>query len=323
MKRLAFCCLLAAALVGCENDLSTPGAITLQTRKAVEVLPADARFVGRVDLQAVRHNDVLDPFDGQRTWGDELNGELAARLQDFVDATGFDPAEDLREVYVAASGEAPSLVAYADYDRDRLEAYVDERLADDFTRDTYRGVTVYRAREDGGDGKAFYVALASDNMIVASPDAAALEAMLDRAAGQGEALAASEAAMRLVRQVGDGDVWAVVLDLEGMRRPDHDADAGHGDAAFSKLGGLLRTAAVSMRVEDDGVEGDAWLTPRDGVAAGDVASLVRGAVAAAKAAPDLDAAKTRALDEVEVRESGEGVRVSFDFDNAVFQTASR
>ncbi len=308
------CVLAAGSLLGCETQLDAPSEaeLTLQTKSAVEVLPENARFVSMVNLQAIKRNAVINPLGSDLLTSSRFGGENGARLRDFIEATGFDPDKDLREVYVALSGDgpdkAPSLVMYANFNSDRLNAYVKENLKDHFEQTEYNGTPLYRSRE-ADHGLTF--AIANDNMIVASPEEIQVHAMLDRLAGQGAALESNEATMRLIKQAGAGSSWFVAQNFsETTRTP------GNESNEMALLSQAVRDLAMSIDASEDGIRGTALMTASTGVSLDDLEALTRGAIASMKAASGEDAHKLQALDDVRIKKSGEQVRVSFAFDNA-------
>ena len=317
MKRLT---LLATGMLfvagglflGCENQIEAPAAMTLQTRSAVEVLPADVKFVGMVDLEAMQRNSAFNPFDDL-----DMGNEFGARIQDFIDATGFDPEQDLSEVYFAADDmnqhAKPNFVAYAKFDRARLLDYVEQNMSDAFVRTDYKGVTIYRATEDDED---FAFALATDNMMVGSSDAAAVEAMLDRLSGQGRALKENAETMALIESVsGNSSVWVVARDIDAEIGDDHgESDDPIGRDA-EQIGQALQDVAFSLTMQDDGAEGTVILQPKDGVASDDVASLIKGLIAAMKGSSKVEDSQLQLLDRARVRTQGDQVYVNFFVDN--------
>ena len=315
MKRATLFLVLAALLVGgltagCESQLAPPAELTLQTKNATEVLPADAQMVMMVDLQALQRNALF---------AKELGGldGIDARMQGFFDVTGFDPKTDLREVYMAQTGpggEHIGVVAYATFDRERLQSYVEESLADELERASYQGATIYRTREAD---EAFAFAIATDNMIVAAKDERVLQAMLDRLAGTGaDALKTNASLMALVEHVGGTEgAWMVNAVID-------DQHHGHDEPdEFARLRGAVGGLALGMRIEETGVGVTALFQPDENVAASDLADLVKGAVAAAKtSANNADDDFMKMLDDVEVRTRGEQVQVEGFVDNAFFET---
>ncbi len=316
MKRLSLLatCLLFVAgglFLGCENQIEAPAEMTLQTRSAIEVLPADVQFVGMVNLEAMQQNSAFNPFDEM-----DMGSEFGARIQDFIDATGFNPETDLNEVYFAADNmrdhhAKPNFVAYANFDRARLLDYIEQNFSGEFARADYKGVTIYRATDDD-----FAFALATDNMMVASADEAAVEAMLDRLAGQGRALNENAETMKLIESAsGNSSAWFVMRDIDA----EMDADHGDSDEAIERdmvqIGRALQDVAVSVTMQDDGAEGRAILKTKDGVSTDDVASLIKGVIAAMKGSAKVDSDELQMLDRARVRAQGDQVHVSFFVDN--------
>ena len=301
-------------ITGCETELDTPSEVSLQTKNAADVLPMDVRALAMVDFQALERNPAFREA-GLFSPG-RLGDEMQARLRDFTEATGFRPEEDLREVYIALRGEGdltrPVFVAYADYTRERLRAYLDEEMSDAFTRADYKGVPVFQS-PPGGGGESITVALANDNMFVASPDAAEVHAMLDRLSGEGQALRDDAATMQLIQQASAGSAWLVVRGVD--RAPFASVRGGGELGEIAQLSRAVQDVAFSLDVQTDGVNAEAWMVAAPDVAPEDLASLARGAVAALKTGADLGSEEMAVLDDVRVREAGEEVRVSFRVPN--------
>ncbi|WP_457654192.1 hypothetical protein [Rhodocaloribacter sp.] len=304
--------ILAIGLTGCETDMSAPEALSLQTKNAVEVLPADARFVGMVNVRDLRS----EVFGDEPFAFDRMNGEFAARIREFIEATGFDPVNDLHEIYVAADpdeGDLVDLVVYADYDRDRFEAFVDEQLPDEIDRTTYAGVTIYRA---GDAERHVYFALANDDMIVASSRETRVHAMLDRLSGRLSALKDNAETMRLVRQSAGGDAWFVACDVGREEWAEHGGKFGD---EMARIAQTIRDVALSMTMTDDGVTGTVTLVPKEDVSADDLAALARGLISAVKASEKVDDEALRALDAVEVRTDAGVVRITAKVDRGMIE----
>ncbi len=303
---------LALGLAACESAVEAPAELTLQTRSALEVLPADVQMVGMVDMEAVQSSAAYTLFTEGDSPMSGLDPESAARFDDFVRATGFDPEEDVRRVYFAAAreGAPPALVIYADYDRTRLDAYVSEEAEGELRRTTYADVPVYY---EDDDEMAF--ALVNDDMIVAS-DRAGVEAMLDRLAGNGTGLAADADAMALIRRATYPDgMWAFIRNVEA-------ASAERTDSPFGEAGRMVRDAVISVGFERDGLTVSAvGLTAPDADRKA-VADLVRGGVAAMKISAASEPAVLDALDDVRVRETADGVTVRGFVGNDVLRTLS-
>ena len=313
--------ILSVGVVACtDTPIAHQQAMTLQARQATEVLPPDVRFVGMTNVQAMRENETLDVFSEGLPLGHHADGEAAARLQSFLDATGFDLERDLREVYVAVPSHPdgpPSIVIYAQYDRDRLETFVEEELDSELTRGTYRGMPVYHGTRSGHEA-AF--ALANENMLVASPSLEQVHTMLDRMAGNGDALKDAPATMRLVERVAGGhDGWFIVRRVSDERarpsRAPEDASGLHRQ--MKQAGNAVGDVAVGIDARAGDVRGTAWLFPASNVDPGDLTDLTKGIIAAMRSQPDLSDAHRRVLDDIEVRQVDGAAHVSGRLDNEV------
>jgi hypothetical protein len=306
MRRLLSLLPLALAVLaaGCEN-VQSPGELTLQTRNALDVLPADVAMVSMVNVERARASDAFESFTEGGFSVQNMTGEGAARFNDLIEATGFNPEEDLERVYFAArnvDGEehAPSFVVYADYDRARLDAYLDDQPDLDLERTTYADTPVYVTRHE--DDIEMAVALVNDEMIVAGgrPE---VYAMLDRIADGSPGLSTDADMMALIRRAAHpDDMWMALRDLS------HDG-AHDRDDAFEQAGRMVQNAVVSAGFQRDGVAVEAVGVTREGVDTGDVADLVRGAVATMKMGAKSDRAALETLDRVDVREVRDGIEV--------------
>ena len=288
-----------AVLQGCETAVADAGPVSLQTREALDVLPTDAAMVGMMDLKAARESGVVEALTGDAlgSFGAQGGPELDA----FVRVTGFDPGRDIDRVYVAGTeADGPSgLVVYARFDRDRIERYIAENSPEELTRSEIEGVPVYVGR-DGG--RSFALALVNDGMAVAGTEEA-VTAMLGRIRTGAPGLSADAELSALIAKAQHRDgAWFAV---RGM-------DAAGSDATGDPMGQAARLTddmVVSFGFGRDGIDIDAFAVPRAGTDAGDMADLVRGAVAGMRATAKAEPALMRALDAVEVRETGGGVRV--------------
>lgn len=303
MRRLLPLLALVVFVVGCEN-VQSPGELTLQTRNALDVLPADVTVVSMVNVERARASDAFETFTDGGFSMRNMTGEGAARFNDFIEATGFNPEEDLERVYFAARDgdsdeHAPSFVVYADYDRARLDAYIDDQPDLDLERTTYADTPVYVTRHEGDHEMAF--ALVNDEMIVAGARAE-VYAMLDRIADGSKGLSTDADIMALVGRAGHpDDMWLALRDLT--------TDRAGGDDAFGQAGRMVQDAVISAGFQRDGIAVEALGLTREDVHTGDVADLVRGAVATMKMGAKSDRAMLDALDQVDVREVRGGIEV--------------
>lgn len=292
-------------LAGCENALEAPTAdLSLQTRNALEVLPAGADMAAMLNVRAVQQSPVGrhgGPFTVEG-----MSGEDAARFDEFVRLTGFDPEQDLERVYVAATGEGedavPAFVVYGAFDRDRIDAYLQEHAPAEaeLERTTLGGLPVYLGRND--DGRRFGLALVNDEMALAGEETA-LRDMIARVE-HGGGLDTDAGMMRLVQHAAYGDgAWFAARNLEAHA---HD---GEGPSELAQAGGQMAEGVVSFDFRRDGVAMQAVGYPRPGASADDVARLLRGGVAAMRSQAQDEPEVVQALDDVEVRTSGDAVLV--------------
>ena len=296
----------AFAVTGCEAELAAPTAdLSLQTRSALEVLPAGADAVAMLNVQAAGESPVGrhgGPFSVEG-----MGGEGSARFGEFVRLTGFDPEEDLSRVYVAVTGvdehAAPAFVVYGTFDRARMDAYLQEHAPAEaaLERTTVGGLPAYLGNDDG---RRFGLVLVNDEMALAGEETA-LRAMVERLGGGATGGLDTDAAMmRLVEHAAYGDgAWFAARGIDA-HAPD---GAGMGDLA--RAGGQMAEGVVSFDFRTDGVAMHAVGYPRAGATASEVADVVKGAVAAARTQAADEPEAVRALDDVDVRASGDAVVV--------------
>lgn len=303
MRRLP---LLSLALllfaVGCES-VQSPGELTLQTRSALDILPSDVNMVSMVNVERARASEAFDAFTEGGFSMQQMTGEGAARFNDLIEATGFNPEEDIERVYFAARADdddhAPAFVVYATYDRTRLDAYIDEQADLEFERSTYADAPVYIAQDDS-DEMAF--ALVNDEMIVAG-SRTEVYAMLDRLADGSKGLSGNAEMMALVERAGHpDDMWLALRNLPADHAPT-------GDDAFGQAGQMMENAVISAGFQRDGVAVKALGLTRPDVNSSEVVDLVRGAVATMKMGAKSNRATLETLDRVDVREVRGGVEV--------------
>ena len=308
--------------MGCEPQLQFSAEdISVQAQNAVDVLPADPVFVGMMnpsDLQENEHTNVFSP-------GSLLNGDAPedaiSRLRDFVEVTGFDPVEDLREVYVAVEhiDDGPSnasIVAYASIEPERLRTYVEEQLGDELRLRAYRGVDIFEAKDDE-DAPSF--SIVNDDMIIAATDGNTVEAMIDRMEGEGSAMSSNAALMDLVARASSGKSgWFVARKPADAELNPHGA-GNDLEATAEQIWAALDNFVVAVNVESQGLDSQVFLYPNATVSADDLSSLTKGMVALMKASPEMDEDRLAMLDEIEVTASGDYVRVGVYVDNEMIK----
>ena len=296
-RRLAAGVLLLGVLVGCQDGAGIEAApATLETTEALDVLPP-AQFVGMVDFAAARRSDAVGPM---------LSGPMSPLGQDSGEVdelrrlTGFDPATDLDRVYVAGSpsSQAGAFVAFARFDRERMVRTIAEQGDAQLTRSDVDGVPAWTAAEDG---RAFMVALPSERMMMAGSEAV-VRGMLARLADGSKGLSTDAALMGLIGRAGQRDAWMAMQDI--------DAEAPQGATPGGQVSAFADRAVLSFGFLDTGLALDAFMVPRAGAAAADVADLARGAVSAMRAEAASQPDMMSMLDGVDVDTEGDGVRVT-------------
>lgn len=320
---MRFSILLAAtALVftGCEGSVGGPNAdLALQTRNALEILPAGADMTGMVNLQAARQSAIFENHESPFS-AENLNGESAARFNEFMRLTGFNPEEDVRRVYIAVSDTEgrdhhPAFVVYADFDRARIDSYLDENAPAEVSRSTYNDVPVYMVTEDDG---VFGFGLINDELAVAG-EQAELQAMIDRVANGANGLSGDAEMMALIERAAHPDgAWFAIRSIDHNGGDDDHYDgpmAGMGQAA-----NMMGSGVMSFGFEGNEVEMTAIGIPGNDANVGDVADILRGAISLMRTSSQQDNPEMAAmLDGVQVRESGDAVQVQAVVDPALFE----
>lgn len=314
--------LLALAVVfsGCESQVQfSEDEMTLQAKNAVDVLPMSPDFVGMMDVQDMKESRL-----GARIT-DNFHAEEFDEVQGLIDATGFNPEEDLKEIYVAidelGSNGNPgvSVVAYANLDQDRLENYVEERAGDELQSRTYRGVDLYEFSIDEDVGG---FSVANDDMILMGSKVELLEGMIDRLIDEGNALSSNGELMELVTsaQVGKS-AWFVA------EKPDGEMSAGQGGDDMQEAAMQIFTAVdhvvLAMSVDSGELESQFLLQPNASVSTGDLASLVKGFRSAMRSSPDLTDDGLAMLDDIKITSNRDFARIQMKFDEAEIEEMMR
>jgi hypothetical protein len=313
----------AVGLAGCEPYMSLTDRIPTQTRQATALLPETPRFAGMVDLETtVGRLGAWTDVDLR----EQLRATDSTRLGIFLDATGMEPATDLKAIY-GAGGRSPSFsaVVFADLTPAQVDQYLD-RVSGGGTRRTYREVPVYHlvaGTQDEPPSDTLTMGFVRDGMIAVAPDPGRVEAMVDRHRDQASGLRGNESYMTLMERVGHGGTaWLVGRDV--LQTALRDFAAGEkdtaeaaspprkmglqrmlgawadrmlgvdeppsfeapGDSRFERLRRQVRGQAVSMTLTAESMEGEAYLTMRDETSASNVVDVSKGVMAALRLSGD-------------------------------------
>lgn len=307
--------LLVAALMvsACENQLEPSNQVSVNTKGALELLPSDAVFVGMVNPDAMNANAFIQDMQEEAFSLERVSGEMDATMRDFLDATGFDPLEDVREMYVAlSSDEEATMAVYADISADKFEAFADERLDNDLAKTEYGGVNIY------SDGN-FFVAFVNDELLVASSSEDGIQETIDRLSSDSPSLSDDSRLSEMIGSVGTKSAWFVAKDFDHMRQhSDHsDMDEMHS------LMRVVNSAAFGIDAEASGVRVRALLTPIESASSDDLASMARGAVAGMKASAKNDAKAMSMLDGVSVQRAGNDVTIDAFVANSILESSDK
>ncbi len=307
---------LAVGLTACSDTFAAPGiGSSAQTTDALTLLPADASVYGMTNLAAARESNALEAALGETGLG-MVSGRGSADFDEFVRMTGFDPATDLDRVYLAGMpGDQTrmALVAYGRFDRDRIEQFVARDDEADLEITEVDGIPLYLGA--GQDGTRGGFALANNEMVLAG-DEATVRAMLARLGAAGSTPDAELQGLFDRVAYPDG-AWFVArgLDEVGLEIPD---DAPPSALAARAADGFV----VSMAFQNDGVPVRAFVATKPDASTEDVASVIRGGLAAARVGLKDKPGALDVLDEVEVEAEAGGVRVE-GFMTAAFLASAR
>ena len=290
---------LALSVSACESGLDAPGVTaTVQSSEAFALLPSDARMIGMMDLRAARESDAIKTATGGAGLG-MVSPDGSDDFDAFVRMTGFNPGEDLDRVYIAAreTDQAAAFVGYGRFDRDRIARYVADQDAAELEATEIDGIPAYLST---GDARRGGFALVNDEMILAG-DEASLRAMLARV-GTTDATPSADIQALLDRvQYPDG-AWFIARDLDVN-------GASGGDDPMGAAATMADDMVVSMDFRRDGVAFGAFVTPRNGASASDLADVLKGGVAAARAGLKDEPGAIDMLDDVDVKTRDGGVGV--------------
>jgi len=301
------------ALSACESGLNAPGvAATAQSTEALSLLPSDTQMLGMMDLRAARESDAIQTATGGAGLG-MVSPNGSSEFDDFVRRTGFNPGEDLDRVYVAASEarEAFAFVGYGRFDRDRIARFVAEQEDAEVEQTEIDGLPVYFAVEDDGPRAGF--ALVNDEMILAG-DEPSLRTMLARLGGAASSPSSDVQALLDRVQYPDG-AWFIARDLDVDGQPD-------GDNPMGAAATMADDMVVSMDFRRDGVAFGAFVSPRAGASANELARVVKGGVAAARLGMKDEPTAVDVLDRVKVTEQSGGVDVEAFLPSAFLASVS-
>lgn len=189
--------ILFAFLVSCTNQGSVKaGSATAES--LLQLIPKDARGVIMVDIHKSLTTDM-----GQKTLADP---KAKAKLDEFVQKSGIDPAKDLYFLAVAITGTgaagAPEGVAILNlkYNKEALLAKL-KAEAKGLQEETYNGVTIYKNLDGeearGGSPEGAFL----DESNIALGTDAGIKAVIDLRQKKGESIVKSAEMAPILKNV--------------------------------------------------------------------------------------------------------------------------
>jgi len=302
-------------VAGCGPDVTESPPVPARTEHAMALLPADAQFAGMLDLQDVQEKGGIS-FSSERGLTvrfldsdltfNPLSDEQQERLQEFIDATGFEPGTDLHAAYVVGDSTRPrAILLAAAMNRDQLVQQMLNTFSTRLDTTTYRGAPILQLRTEAGESTLQF-ALLDDAWIALSSDRATLQATINRALDSPSAPSDDHAMMPLVRAMGGrGGAWLALRDLPSQRLAQ-----SANDQRMNQLARAVRDAASALRFEADGVAGTVLLTTDQEAA--DLADVVRGVVSAVKMNQEITAEQRQLLDQITVTAADGQVWITFN-----------
>ena len=312
-----FVILFAGVLAGCESQAQfTDEDITLQAKNAVDVLPVSPDFVGMMNV-----DDMKDSALGAEIY-EGLASEMMGELDGLFEATGFNPREDLEEIYVAVeelsddTSPGVSVVAYVSMDPDRMADYIEERAGDEVRVREYRGIELYEVGDGEHEGG---FSLANEDMILVSSRTDLLEDMVDRLIDEGEALSSNTQLMDLVARASSGKSgWMIAEKPRDMDKQANKSGNEMEDAA-AQIFTAVDHLVVAMNADGGEIESQIFLYPNGSVSTDDLESLTKGMRSAMRAGTEMDSDAMKMLDDVRISSSREYVKVTFTADRQTME----
>jgi hypothetical protein len=181
---------IIAIALGLAATAAIPAMQAPADEPSLKFLPPDTGGLAVIDVAALRSVPLLQPALKNKT---QLNPEV----QDFLTATGIDPATDVDKVTVARLGEKDGLIIIQGrFDKFKVEQYLAGKGQ---TTETYLGQTLYRDR----DGATVFL---NNVLVIGQVDA--VKKVIDQAQLPGSQPLRSDL-LAAVRSIGAGSqIWA-------------------------------------------------------------------------------------------------------------------
>jgi hypothetical protein len=292
---------VVAAVVFALATIAIPAQTIVPDQAVLKLFPAETQGVAFVDLAGLRNTPLGQEVMAQ---GGPLAATRVPKLQDFINATGFNFQQDVDRVTVGRLDNRRAMfIIQARFDKFKVERY----LADHVTRlDTYMGRSIYEDR-DLDFGVTFI-----DELVIAGYTDAVKKAV-EQASLPASSIALRSDLMAAIRNFESGSqVWAVgdfrFNELPVAQLPSRAVGAG----PILEVLRTLQGGTYQMRV-DSNIHAKATANFTSTENAKTLADLSRGMIALVKTQvaaqnPDL----LHALDGVQVSNSGTQIVVNID-----------
>jgi hypothetical protein len=260
-------------------------------------VPADARVLAYANVRDVMNSELRQKIRHIRPEG--------AKHDEFKETTGIDIENDIDEVVASmtTTGDDPEnalVLARGRFDQVRIEGLIREKGG---VVTEYRGTRLLTHRGHGGANNSREVALAFvEPGLVAFGSGPAVRQAIERKGG-GQNITSNDEVMALVRDIDDGNAWAV-------GRFDAIARRAHLPREVANQIPAINWFAASGHV-NGGVRGLLRAEARDEAAAQNLRDVVRGFVALAKLQAGAKPELNTIMDSLQL--GGEGKTVSLAF----------
>ena len=260
-------------------------------------VPATARVIAYANVRDVMNSELRQKVREIRPDGD--------RHDDFKNATGIDIENDIDEVVASLSdGSADTedalVIARGRFDRVRIEGFIREKGG---VASEYGGARLLTHAAPHGKGRGEVALAFIEPGLVAFGTGREVRQAIDRKRGGGQDITTNDEVMGLVRDIDDGNAWAVGRFDAIARRARLPREVENQMPAINWF-------AASGHV-NGGIRGLLRAEARDDAAAQNLRDVVRGFVALAKLQGGAKPELATILDSLQL--GGEGKTVSLTF----------
>lgn len=226
--------------------------ITSASTDPFSIVPVDASFVIRVDVQKLVTLDIYEEWQSEQDA--EADPEAQALYKKFVEATGIDIESDISNAVIAVLGQpgpanAGQSVAIVNgvFDPDRVVDYARERQAEEgkkLTESTYNEKKIYSLPQEDTGNKAYFSFISGNTAVFGTEKG--VKAAIDTSQGTVAPITTSEKMMSLRAQVrGTPVIWgAGVLPAAPAQ-----AQAAGPAAALQHLESIVVTVDLSPNID--------------------------------------------------------------------------